>query len=312
MGILVLALVGSGAAGKLFKKEHTMDFDGNMGPNVHIYSHLVEKVKEDAALALDLKEVKDISLYYRDLKSGNWFAINKDEKFNTASLMKVPLMMECLESAESHPSLIKKRLLFNSNEDWTLQQNIKPAKTLVPGNTYSLDQLLFRMMAYSDNNAVQLVLQEFPTDNLCRFLVNHNIDFEKDQEGFKMSLGTYSRLFEALYNQSLLNSTMSQKALSYLAAEDFPQGMHAALPPGITVESKFGEKIVQDISGKVVSTQLHEVGIIQDGNRSFLLGIMTSGYNLTVLKRTIQNITHDIYEELNKAEHPAGRVSPIS
>jgi len=265
---------------------------------------VLDRMNDDAKQLLDKGEVKDIALYFRDLKSGAWVAINKDEKFITASLLKVPLMMECLESVQSHPGLSKKRLRFTGGEDWTSQQNIKPRKTLEPGKAYTVDELVYRMIAYSDNNATQLLLEEFPTDSLCRFLADHNVDYVKDQEGFKMSLDTYSQFFEGLYDQSLLNTAMSKKALSYLAAEDFPQGMHAAVPSNVVVESKFGEKILKDESGNVLSTQLHEVGIILDGDRPFLLGIMTHGDDLTVLEKVIRDISRDVYEE-------AGRAAPF-
>jgi hypothetical protein len=157
------------------------------------------------------------------------------------------------------------------------------------------------MIAYSDNNSMSMLLEEFPSDSLYQYLAEHKIDYEKAPDGFKMSLGTYSRFFETLYYKSLHNSAMSRKALSYLAAEDFPQGMHAAVPADVVVESKFGEKLLLDENGRVKSAQLHEVGIILDGNHPFLLGIMTSGADLNVLKKVIQNITHDIYEEIEHA-----------
>lgn len=250
-------------------------------------------------------EVKDISLYFRDLKTGAWFSINKDEKFNTASLLKVPLMMECLESAESNPSLLKKSILFTGEEDWIARQYIKPMKTLEPGRSYTVDELMYRMIAYSDNNATQLLLKEKPLDSLYQYLADHKIDYEQTPNGSMMSLGTYSRFFEALYDKSLLNDAMSRKALSYLAAEDFPQGMHAGVPANIVVESKFGEQETLDGNGKVKSAQLHEVGIVMAGNHPFLLGIMTKGNDIAEQEKIIRDITHDVYEEI---DHAAGHV----
>jgi hypothetical protein len=79
--------------------------------------------------------------------------------------------------------------------------------------------------------------------------------------------------------------------------------MHAAVPANVAVESKFAEKSLLDKNGKVISMQLHEVGIVLDGDHPFLLGIMTRGKDLTELEKTIQNITYDIYEEVEQTDH---------
>jgi len=261
---------------------------------------ILDIMREDAQQEIDKKEVKDIALYYRDLRSGSWIAINKDEKFTLASLIKVPLMIEGLESAESHPALLRSKMYFTSDTDWNTQQNIKPAKTIEHGKPYSFDDVMFRMIAYSDNNAMQMLLEEFPSDTLLQFFATHNIAYEEAPEGIKMSLGTYSWFFESLYDKTLLNGTMSQKALSYLGAEVFPQGMHAAVPSGVEIESKFGEKLLTDGNGRVESTQLHEVGIVLDRDKPFLIGIMTDGKDLPSLEKVIRQITHDVYEATRK------------
>ncbi|HEY4743056.1 MAG TPA: serine hydrolase, partial [Desulfuromonadaceae bacterium] len=304
LGLATLAFVLFGMPGMLVKHKPALVCEGSTGmmTGQKALARILHKMNEDAQRLLDEEEIRDIALYYRDLKSGAWVAINKDKKFYTASLIKVPLMMECLEAVQSHPELSKKYLPFTGGNDWSSRQNIKPKKSLEPGKAYSLDDLLFRMIAYSDNNAMQVLLEEFPSDNLYHFLADHNADFDDDDNDIKMSLGTYSRFFEDLYDKSYLNTAMSKKALSYLAAEDFPQGMHAAVPPNVAVESKFGERIVKDTKGTVVNTQLHEVGIVLGDDHPFLLGIMTSGDNLTVLEKVIREISHDVYEE---AEHTA-------
>jgi hypothetical protein len=297
-GLATLGLLLAGIPQKQFGRKLRLDFDSTMNSSESKYlAPILDRLRKDAQLDITKGEVNDIALYYRDLNGGGWIAINKDENFNIASLMKVPLMIECLENAESNPALLKERLSFKSDTDWTAQQNIKPVKTLERGKSYSLDETMFRMVAYSDNNAMELLLEKFPSDNLFQFLSDHQIDFEKEPDGIKMSLDTYSRFFGGLYDRSLLNEAMSKKAFSYLAAEEFPQGMRSAVPSNVVVESKFGEKVLRDENGKPLSAQLHEVGIILDGDHPFLLGIMTEGKDLPDLEDVIRDITRDAYEE---------------
>jgi uncharacterized membrane-anchored protein len=90
---------------------------------------------------------------------------------------------------------------------------------------------------------------------------------------------------------------MSEKALSFLASEDFPQGMHAAVPGNVKIEGKFGEKVSIDESGKGKKVQLHEIGIVRSGDHPFLLGIMTSGKDVNELEKVIKEVTNNVYEE---------------
>jgi beta-lactamase class A len=298
LGLSTLALGLWVLKGKPIEQKHPLDCQyGVFSPLDKDLPAMLNKVKKYSQQEINRNEIKDIAVYFRDLKNGSWFAINKDEKFSLASLMKVPLMIECLESAESRPALLRKRMLFTGDVDLTSQQNMKPQKFLEPGRSYSLDELMFRMIAYSDNNAMSMMVKEFPAEEMDTFLARHYLDYEKAPDGYLMSLGMYTMFFDELYDQSFLNPGMSRKALSYLANEDFPQGMHAAVPGNVAVESKFGERVVKDGNGTTISTQLHEVGIVLADGHPFLLGIMTSGTDLTVLEKVIQDITREVYEE---------------
>ncbi|HTP64290.1 MAG TPA: serine hydrolase [Geobacteraceae bacterium] len=306
LGLLILALSLGRMPVKRFVQKPRFDIEyGISATDKNKFMPILEIMKEDAQMEVDKNEVKDIALYYRDLNSGEWLSINKDEKFVLASLIKVPLMMECLDSMESHPEWLKKRIRFAGDKDWTSQQDIKPKKTLQRGKSYSLDEIMYRMIAYSDNNAMAMLLDKFPSDLLFQYFAEHNIDYDETPDGLEMSLGAYAWFFETLYNESLHDNAMSRKALSYLAAEDFSQGMHAAVPANVVVESKFGEKLLLDENGKPKCAQLHEVGIVLDGNHPFILGIMSDGADLTVLEKVIQHITHDVYEEI---EHNASEL----
>ena len=243
-------------------------------------------------------DVKDIAVYCRELKNGAWFGINVEQKFNTASLLKVPMMMEFLDAAQTHPELLRDRLLFTGEEDGTSRQVLKPAKTLEIAKSYSVDELMFRMIAYSDNNATLLLLKEMPLDGLYRYLDARHIDYSTTADGSMMSLHSYARFFEALYDRSALNRAMSQKALAYLSAEDFPKGMRAAVPSEVAIAGKFGEKESFDRDGGVKSVQLHEVAIIFDRDQPLLLGVMTRGRDIEALEKVIRDITRRVYTDV--------------
>lgn len=49
---------------------------------------------------------QNISVYFRDLISGQWTGVNEDEEYIPASLVKVPLMMAYYKYAETNPEIL--------------------------------------------------------------------------------------------------------------------------------------------------------------------------------------------------------------
>jgi beta-lactamase class A len=59
-----------------------------------------------AKQAVDTGTVQNISLCYRDLNNGPWFAVNEDKIFYPSSLLKVPLFMASFTELDRDPSFL--------------------------------------------------------------------------------------------------------------------------------------------------------------------------------------------------------------
>jgi hypothetical protein len=72
--------------------------------------------------------------------------------------MKVPLMIAYLKIAESHPEILARKVVYVGNADLNAVEYYKPAQNLAPNQTYTIDELLSRMIKYSDNNAMTFLI----------------------------------------------------------------------------------------------------------------------------------------------------------
>ncbi|HQP92044.1 MAG TPA: serine hydrolase, partial [Candidatus Omnitrophota bacterium] len=97
----------------------------------------------------------DISVYFREMNNGPWFGINENRPYYPASLLKVPIMMSYLKKAEREPSILEKTLKFNE-QSIQLTQHFQPTQKIEPGKSYGIEELIERMITYSDNNAKML------------------------------------------------------------------------------------------------------------------------------------------------------------
>ena len=241
--------------------------------------------------------VKDLTVYYRDLFDGPWFAINGDVVFNPASMMKVPVMVAWLRRAEKEPQALKRTFVYDGREDLAACQGIRPAQTIIPGRSYTVEELLQFMMNYSDNNATKLLYEALGDAELNEVLDSMDVNNDPRDGNNAITAHGYSGFFRILYNASYLNREMSEKALQLLSLQEFPQGMAAGVPKGVPVAAKFGET-GSGVPGEDI--QLHEFGIVYHPKRPYILGIMTRGHDLGRQAEIIRSISARVYAEVDR------------
>jgi beta-lactamase class A len=255
-----------------------------------------DKVEQYLSSRMNKGWATKVGVYYRELNDGYWFSIGDSEKFIPASMRKVPLMIALLKQAESDPALLGRQVTFDLSNDYNANQNIKPSQSLVSGNKYTVRDLIYRMIVYSDNNAFTFLTkiadpQQFDKVYSSLRLLNPRV--EKDDEF--LSVQTYESFFRILYNASYVSRESSQWALDVLSKSEFRTGLVAGVPPEVKVSHKFGEK--SDASDGTV--QLHDCGIVYYPGHPYLLCVMSKGHDFQLLDDVIANISQTIFTEVN-------------
>jgi hypothetical protein len=144
---------------------------------------------------LSAKDARTIAVYFRDLENGPWFGINEKTTFTPSSLLKVPLMMTILKQAEQNASVLQKKIRYDGREDMSKQQFFKPKETLRPGAWYTVDDLIFRMIAYSDNNATRLLDADKGLERIRDFMAELGIPFDIRKTEECITVRNYSSFF---------------------------------------------------------------------------------------------------------------------
>jgi beta-lactamase class A len=244
--------------------------------------------------------VESASVYFRELNDGIWFSIGETERFTPASLRKVPMMIALLKQEEREPNFLARKIRFQLRNDHTIQQTIKPSSVMTAGREYTVEELLQRMIVYSDNNAFMVLsgtvdLEEFGRTydalNMPRLGARGPDDY--------LSVQTYASFFRILYNATYLNKVRSEQALALLTQTEFRNGIVAGVPKDLAVAHKFGEHR-DDAAGKM---QLHDCGIVYYPQHPYLLCIMTRGGSFEYLDDAVAAISKIIYTEINAQHH---------
>ena len=244
-----------------------------------------------------------VSIYYRNLNNGHWTGIDENDRFVPASLVKVPLLFAYMKKAESDPNILDRVYTYNDADEDSQQEVQKPPTPFIKGKKYTVNELLFRMIAYSGNNS-HVVLAQAIDQNFLKEVYN---DLSLSYSDFELSTATdnsispktFSTFFRILYNASYLNYEYSRKALEFMIDSTFKDGLAAGLPENIKVAHKFGERTVHyNATGKVYFRELHDCGIVYNTTSPYLLCVMTQGDNFENLKLVIKDISSLVYNNL--------------
>ena len=240
-----------------------------------------------------------VSVYF-DTRDGRWLTINGNEKYFPASLMKVPVMIAALKVAERDPDFLRKKLTWDGKKDLNAIENFKPRKTLQPGRTYAVDELIERMVVYSDNDAGALLLSALDGAELEEVVTDLGLSLpqaESESLSDFMTVKQYARFFRVLYNSTYLNREMSEKALGYLSRSDAPDGLRGDIPEDVVTARKFGERAFG--IEKDGPKELHDCGIIYHPGHPYLLCVMTKGKDFARLASTVNDVFRLVYEEID-------------
>jgi beta-lactamase class A len=261
------------------------------------------RYKVNAAIEEKLRkgDASTISFYFRDLINGNRFGIGEGDKFSPKSLLKLPLMIAYFKWSEVNPLVLRKTLTYTGDDSKT-EQKVKPAYRLEPGKRYSVNDLIFRMIAYDDAAAYSLLNANLPTNRLERIFKDLNVEYDPHQEDDSLSLSSFASFYRVLYNASYLPEDLSEKALRYLSKSTFRDGMASGIPSSVEIAGKHGEREIeiQKNGENITLYQLHEFGIIYHPKRPFIIGIMARGDDLDRLTKVSRDITRLVYEEVDQ------------
>ena len=241
--------------------------------------------------------VSKVSVQFRDLNTGQWFGINEHDVFSPSSLLKTPVLMAYFSEAQNDPSILNKEITYISDPIPVLPQTYQTDSPIQKGKTYTIEQLIERMIINSDNAALRLLEQNIDNSRINQVTIDLGITTTSDAGPTDyMDVLEYSTLFRVLYYSTYLNKEYSEKALEILSKSEFNKGITGLLSKDITVAHKYGERDIGDNEH-----QLHDCGIVYYPKHPYLLCIMTKGTSMNDLSTTMQQISKQIYTQISLA-----------
>lgn len=258
-----------------------------------------DKISEAVSYLEQDREVPAVSVYFRDMNNGPWFGINSEATFSPASLLKLPLAVAYYKLNERTPGIMQKTITYKGpDSSWpAIIQTIPPKQSLQAGQVYSIEELIRRMLSYSDNLSYYILFSNIQPEDLQQVYSDFNLNLNGPgaADDSTVTVKGYSSFFRILYNASYLNQQDSEKVLSLLAGSDFNQGLADGVPANVSVAHKFGER---ELDGSPLD-QIHDCGIVYYPTHPYLLCVMTQGLNIDKQISAIKQISSLVYQQVD-------------
>lgn len=254
------------------------------------FSAAMEKVISDAVNQnKQAGNITNATVYWRELNSNSRVVVNPTMTSQPASLLKVPLALSIRRKIESQPDFLNQKVAMNLPDQGAGQHFTPPSKA-VPGQTYTIQQLLDLSLIDSDNNATDLLITQLTDNELRNSYTDLGIQVPVDNpNGYTVDVSTYASFFRILYNASYLTRADSEDFLMDLSHSTFTKGIVAGLPTGTVVAHKFGEFSTNS------TAQLHDCGIVYKPGHPYMLCVMTQGNDFDNLASTIADISRSVW-----------------
>jgi beta-lactamase class A len=241
------------------------------------------------------KKVTDVSLYFRNLNTGQWVGVNSDEQFAPASMLKIVTLMGLLREYERDESLPNKKVRLPSSVPTAEQTQYPPKDPIKPGGVYTVDQLAEHLIVDSDNVANLALYTIVGDDKIMKIYDDFQLHRPDPELGYTTQ--EYSRLFRGLYNSTYLSRDLSEHILELLSQAAFDRGIVAGVPAGTVVSHKFGVRTVEGDRGAALH-ELHDCGIVYYPERPYFLCVMTRGERLEDLEAVLKGASAVAWEAL--------------
>lgn len=238
--------------------------------------------------------INNASVYLRQLGGGDWISINEAEKYYPGSLLKVPELITFLKMREKDPLLLDKTVAYT--QPLVLKkQAFYLSKSIEVGKTYTIRDLLYYMIAYSDNNATMLLNQRMDLTIFKKVFTDLGLpepDMEKTD--IPITAKDYSLFMRVLYNATYLNIGDSEYCTELLTHSDFNKGLISKIPTEVKVAHKFGE------ANDGTNAHFGETGIVYINNKTYMLTVMVKGRDNTLLPGVIADISGKVFEMMGR------------
>ncbi|MHC6180871.1 serine hydrolase [Clostridium sp. JNZ X4-2] len=249
---------------------------------------------EEILNTIDFKKL-NCGFIIENLKTGEKIAHNEKVAVPSASLIKIPIMMEILELVKKGTLSLKQRITVNDE----IKVPFSILNLLESGNSYTLKDIITLMIIQSDNTAANILIDLAGMSNVNNYIKKLGLkntvlqrkmmdsDARKEGRENKTTAADMAKFFEIIYKGVKVGNPYNILMKNILTAQLDNSVMRLYIPDDTLIAHKTG-----DLDG--IS---HDTGIVYLPNVDYIFCGLTWGAPVNNLARdTIGRMSKIVYE----------------
>lgn len=250
----------------------------------------------------------NVGYVIKDFSSGQTAAINDDEAFPSASLIKFPILCAAFQAVEEHRFALSAPVSLLRKDRRGGSGILKFAPV---GQVFTNRELLEAMIVHSDNTATELLVRQLGIEYLQDTFLKLGLrDTVITPQGFNLtsrhvsgdnmtSARDMAYLLEKIYKRELVSASASEEMLTILKHQKLRDRLPRYLPSGWEIAHKTG----------LLRKACHDVGIVFSPKGDYMICVLTSEQrtykNAKQLIASIARITYGYYGRHETASNSA-------
>lgn len=224
----------------------------------------------------------NVSIYANDFK-GNVIDINSNEEYNSASCIKVYILVELFRQVHLGKKSLDEKLRYNS-ENYVNGSGV--LQYLTPGLELSVKDIATLMMIISDNVATNIMIDYLGIDNINRTIkelgctdteLYCKFESVEDKPFSKTNAKDYAHIFELINNYELWDKSISTQIIEILKNQKYHEMVGDGIPKVYReTENEFINYIATK-SGKYQSVR-NDGGIVSTKYGNYILTIFIKDF----------------------------------
>lgn len=239
------------------------------------------KVKE-----LLSKKSGSISVYYKNLKTGESFGLDENKVITGASLNKLMIVAHLYYLAGEHKINLEDKIVTQKND--IKDYGTGSLRYEEPGKAYSLKTLAKLTLEESDNTAAYLIAVRIGKNETQAFIDKIGLS-STQMENNVTTAKDMGKILELIYTYKITSPALTRELLDFLKDTDFEDRLPLYINREADVYHKTGDAV----------RSVHDVGIIVPRLRPapFILSVLTTDIeNEEETKKIIGEIAKTVYE----------------
>ncbi|MDR7871704.1 MAG: serine hydrolase [Tissierellaceae bacterium] len=268
---------------------------------------MMDKLSLEARIGAEVYNFSgDIGLYANDFK-GNIIEINPDEKFESASTIKVFILAELYRQIYEQ-KIDSKKILKYEKQNYVVGSGI--LRDLDYGVEMTAKSFAILMIVLSDNIATNILVDLLGIENInntCEYLgfknttLHNKIDFEKYDKLGTTTPRDYGRFFEMLYKEELWSIEISKEIIDMFKNQHYNTMLTNRLPQYFLDSENTGDEELISIASKSGSMDKCR----NDG------GIIFTPYGGYVISLFTKNFVDNLYYNDHESYRFGGKISRL-